>query len=400
METLIVLVIIVLVVIWVSKNYSGQKTKMSEPKITVSISSSPSSSFDNPDTGPVTATHDGGWILNPKGTLPLTIYGIDQQTVEELKGLLDKGYTQGTYAHARTIVPIIARSNLRCKEIDDYVKKFKPQYLGKIEDLKKSSAEWTSASINDREDLLIEFRQQAIESLEIQPYCDIETLFECEPADATIDDVLIDRFGYENLQLYFRYGGNLKKVHVIPANHYDRSGFEKLVELGLVIRGADIPLGAILETLKLKDMNDLVADLQQKHFGRKAKAIEFLINLPDIQQRISKIVAFRELFQLKPLPDDFSGIDLSNVSEAWRHANEIATIITHTYVMSGYAARNMAQEKDDLSYIRGWELSPVNDGATCPCCKRAASKTYSKKQYPKVPLHIGCRCGLVAKLED
>jgi hypothetical protein len=406
MEIFIILAIIILIVVWlfIKKKSSiarmeTTKLDIPEPKITVSIRSTPSDSFDNPNTGSVTMTHDSGWILNPRSTFPLTIYGVDQQIANELKRLLEAGYSLGTYAHARTIIPIIARSNLRCKEIDDYVKKFKPQYFSKIEELKRSSGEWASASVRDQDDLLVSFREQAVDSLDIRPYCDLEILFECEPTDAMVDDALIDRYSYDNLQLYLRYAGNLDKVRIIPAGHYERGGFEKLVEKGLAIKSTDISLHGVLETLKLKEMNDLVIDLNQKPFGRKSKAIEFLMNLPDIQQRLSKIMAFRELFQLKPLPNEFSNIDLRKISDAWRYVNEIANIIAHTYVMGGYATRNMCQEQDNLSYIKGWELSPVNDDATCPYCKRAASKSYSKKQGPKVPLHIGCRCSVLSKFK-
>lgn len=215
------------------------------------------------------------------------------------------GYSQGTYALADTLIPIIARSNLHCKEIDEYIRKFKPQYLNKIEELKRSSTEWTSASERDREDLLANFRQQSIELIDIRPYCDLEVLFECEPEDITLDDSLIDRFGFENLQLYLRYAGKADKVLVIPSDHKERSRFERLVDLELAIRGKDIPLPAILEAIKLKDINIWVADLIQKPFTRKAKAIEFLLNLSDIRERIGKVLAFRELFQLRPLPDEF-----------------------------------------------------------------------------------------------
>lgn len=407
MELLIILALVILIVVWLSfkKQSSIRRIETSnyespEQKFAISIRRTPSSSFDNPNTGPVSMTFDGGWVLNPTSTFPLTIYGVDRQTAYELKSLLEGGYSLSIYTLSQAIVPIIARSNLRCKEIDDYVKTFKPQYLSRIEELKKSSIEWNTASVKDQIDLLVSFRKQAIESLDIRPYCDLETLFECEPTDATIDDLLIERYGYDNIQLYLRYAGNLEKVHVIPFGHNARNGFEKLIEIGLAIRGTDIPLPNILETLKLKEMNDLVDDLIQKPFRRKSEAIEFLMNLPDIQQRLSKIVAFRELFKLKPLPKEFSNIDLSKISKSLRYAKEIATLIAHTYVMGGYATRNMNQDQGNLSYIKGWELFSVNDDATCPYCKRAASKSYHKEQYPKVPLHIGCRCSVLSKLKD
>lgn len=405
MEILVLLAIVVLVIIWAAtrgmsarREAGTVKTRPSEPKITVPIQTTPSSSFDNPDTGPVTATSDGGWVLNPKSTFPLTVYGIDRATAEDLKRLLDQGYSLGTYDHARALVPLIARSNLRCKEVDEYIRRFKPQYLKTLEELKRSSGEWASASEPDREDLLSTFRQQAIDSLEVRPaVCDLETLFESEPLDTTIDDALIDRFGFETLQLYLRYAGNLAKVHVIPADHYDRDGFEKLVKVGLAIRGAEIPLSGILETLKLKDLKELVADLHPPSFRRKAQAIDFLMKLPDVKEGISKVVAFRELFQLKPLPAEFSHIDLDQISASWSCAHEIATLIAHTYVVAGYATCKR-QYQDDLSYITGWELS--SDETSCPYCKCAAAKAYPKTQRPKVPLHIGCRCSVLPKLRE
>lgn len=375
-------------------------TNVLEPKVTVSITSSPSSDFGMPDTGTITSTKDGGWVLNPKSTFPLTIYGIDQSTAEEVKRLLDEGCSLGTYAHAHTLIPIVARSNLRCKEVDQYIKKFKPLYLQSLGELKQSSAEWATASEKDREDLLTSFRQEAIESLDVQPYCDLETLFEGEPTDVTIDDALIDKYGYENLQLYLRYAGKLDKVRVIPANHYERKGFEKLVALGLAVRGSDIPFSAILETLKLKQMKELVADLNPPPFRRKAQAIEFLLSVPNIKERTGKVVAFRELFQLQPLPDDFSDIDLNQISAGWKYVSEIAILLAHTYVTSGYSSQKGEQYQDDISYISGWELSPVGDDATCPYCKRAATKIYPKNEPPRVPLHIGCRCSVLPKLEN
>lgn len=375
------------------------KDEAPEFKVTVSFDTPSSGEFEieDPDTGSIASTKDGGWVLNPSSTFPLTIHGINKTTAEELKRLIDAGYSIGTYSHARTIVPIIARSNLHCKEIDTYINQFKPQYLNKIEEQKQLTTEWESASARDKEDLLTGFRQQAIKSLDVIPYCDLETLFECEPKDFTLDDALIDRFGFEVLHLYLRYAGNLDKVRVLHADHPERAGFEKMVDLSLARRGMDISLNAILETLKLKDMNNLVADLIQKPFGRKSKAIEYLMTLPDLQERVGKIVAFRELFQLKPLPEEFSRINLSKISESWAYANEIATLIAHTYVMGGYASRRIYE---DLSYITGWELSTCDDEATCSYCKRAASMTYSKNQPPKAPLHIGCRCSVLPKIED
>lgn len=401
MEFLVFLAVIGLVIYWASsrRKSSASRKEVITPAITISTSiTSSSSSFENPDTGAVTATSDGRWVLNPRSTFPLTIYGIDQATAEKLKMYLDHGYTQGIYAQSRALLPIIARSNLQCKEIDDYVRKFKPQYLKYIEDLKQSSSEWACASEKDREDLLVTFRNKAIESLDVRPYCDLIALFEDEPKDATIDDAVIDKFGFENFQLYLRYAGNLGKVRLIPADHRERTGFENLVVCGLAIRGADIPLSNILETLTLKEMNELVADLNLPSLKRKATAIDSLTKLPDIKDRVGKKVAFRELFQLKALPQELSHLDIRQISSSWRYAYEVAMLLAHTYVMGGSASGERRQKEEYSSFILGWEILATKDESSCAYCKRAEAKDYPKTLPPKVPLHIGCRCTVLPKL--
>jgi hypothetical protein len=407
MKIIVVLALVCLVAVWLFKRRKSsiirvekKKSNISDPQIALSVDTTPSNNFDKPntfensDTGSVIKTQDGGWILNPKSTFPLTVYGIDLQTVEEIKRLLDSTYSTGNACSIDHLIP----PNFHCKEIDDYVREFKPQYLRKIEELKRSSKKWASASEDNQEDLLFSLREKAIKSLDIQPYCDLEFLLEYDPNDATIDERLVDRFGYNNIQLYLRYAYN--SVSVIPADHYHHSGFEKLVEIGLAKRGYDISLSAILGTLSLREMNELVAVWNQKPFGRKIKAVDFLTNAPDAKQKLSDLLAFKGFFQLKPLPDEFSNFDISKYSEASRYSFEIGRLITNTYIAGCYTICDMHQYRDALSFIKGWELLTRDDDDTCLFCKRAASKSYSKNHYPKVPWHIGCRCTVLTKLKD
>lgn len=400
MGTLVLFAILFLAAYWLIKKSKSRPTapeksfQTATPKfeIAVSIGTSSSTGLSNPDTGPVTGASHSGWTINPKSSRPLTLLGIDEQIAQNIKSLLDQSYSLGTYNQIRALAPLIVRSNLRCKEIDEYTTKFKPQYEKYIEQLKQSTSEWASASEKDREDLLSTFRTQAISQLDIRPYCDLETIFECAPSDATIDDSLIDRFGFDNLQLYLRYADNLEKVRVVPANHYDRTTFEKLVEARLAIRGQNISTAAMLETLKLKDMKEIVADLNSPPFKKKSQAIEYLSSVQDIRERLSKVLAFRELFQLTALPQEFSSIDLSKIAVSWKYAREIATLLVHTYTMGGYSARDKERYQEDFSFITGWELLLANDDNCCPYCKRAASANYPKNRKPLVPLHLGCRC--------
>lgn len=355
------------------------------------ISIAPSNSgFDNPNTGAVIPSNDGGYILNPQSTFPLTIYGIDQHIAKEFKQILDSGYCEGSYKTVQNVMPIVARYNVRCKEVDDYKKTFKPLYLQSIEKQKESSSEWTTASDLDKEDLLAEFKDVAIASLDIQPDCDLGILFEADYIDMTVDDVLIDKYGYDTIRFYL---SRKIRVHIITADHDDRKKFERLVEVGLAIRGENIHVESVLGSLTLKEMSTLVSDLSPPKFSRKAKAIEYLSKLPDLKERLHKTISFRSLFCLQSLSEEFSKIDLEKVSLSWQYAQELANLIIGTYYHAGYSTRDYNGRKEiGDSFITGWEISVVNDDRCCPYCKKASSKKYPKNQHPKVPLHIGCRC--------
>ncbi|MCR4410247.1 MAG: hypothetical protein QHH43_07205 [Candidatus Saccharicenans sp.] len=380
-----------LLILIISKNRSRKIKESSQHKITIQAD------FDNniiskqPDTGDLLLKEDGALIINPKSTFPLTIYGGSKQKVIELKQLLEKAYTSSIYEITQKIAELIARSNLRCKEIDDYIKKYKPLYYKKLEQLKQESVEWGTLSDIDKDDLLVSFRQSAIDSLDVRPPCNLEYLFEYEPEDFTIDDLLIERYGFELIKFYLSHASNLDKVFTIPADHYRRKYFEQMVEKGLAIRGLDIPVNLIVNTLTIKEMNEIVADLQIKPFTRKNKGVEFLLGLPDIIERLRKKVAFRELFKLCALPTEFSKLNLEAISRSWNYINEVSMLLATTYINGGYAHRDFIEKKEYLDLVESWEILTVGDDA-CPYCKRLASKKYAKNDYPRVPLHIGCRC--------
>ncbi|MBI2069118.1 MAG: hypothetical protein HYT79_00815 [Elusimicrobia bacterium] len=391
MALLILLIVVALFVIAVAVAASDNAKRRPKPSLEIRVESG-GSDGGKVNTGPVTQTSDGGWIINPQSTFPLTLQGIERETAGKIKDLLADDGGQNPYRHRLELERIVARSNLRCKEIDEYTNKFRPAYLQKIEELKKASPEWQTASGKDKEDLLFEFRQQAASTLEVVPHSGVEILFESEPEDAALDDQLIDKYGYDNIQVYMRCATKLDKVWVMPAEHRDRKEFEALAASGLALRGEQIPTDSILEVLSLKDLNRLAAPLSQSEFKRKAKAIEVLAKAPDLTKRLGEVIAFRELFKLQPLPPEFASIELTKVAKAWEYAGEIASLIEHTYSMGKYSLAHISGFSDASSFIRGWELSAIGDDRTCSHCKRVAAKKFSKQNYPKTPLHIGCRC--------
>lgn len=364
----------------------------------IKITSSTDTYSEKIDVGRIKKASNGGWVINPKSGFPLTIYGPSKSICEKFKNILENGISESFYTTTQSLIPIATRYNINCKEIDDYIKEFKPQYQRSIKKQISNSSDWAEGSDLDKEDLLSEFKFAAIDALEVRPSCDLERLFDNEDLDETIDDELVEKFGYESVSFYL---SKKLKVYNIPSDHDHRKNFEKLVDVGLAVRGKNVSLRLILESMKLKEMNALVADLNPPKFSRKVKAVEYLETTPDILDRLDKAVSFRTLFQINPLPKEFSHINLESVSRAQRYAREICFLIACTYTMGVYALRDKNQYEEYLQdYKKGWKIWAANDDECCSYCQKASRKKYSKKNYPIVPLHIGCRCSVHSIDED
>ncbi|MFZ0889348.1 MAG: hypothetical protein WA005_12910 [Candidatus Binataceae bacterium] len=371
------------------------------PSVSVSITGSGSHSA--PDTGaPTTVVGSDSWVINPESSFPLTIRPANGEIARQIKALLDQGGDR--LRLNESLRSLMLREGVRCKEIDDYVARFKPAYLATVETLKKATPEWSTASQLDRGDLLEEFRAKAVQMLEVSPaaICDVRTLFECEPDFGEVRNLFV-RNGTEAIDLcnlYGRYSQNIRKVHHLPADDlYRRPDFEKLVEAGLAARGLQIPVSDILNSLTLKELRAVVADTSTPFFKRKAEAVEYAAGLRDITDRLAKVMAFRELFQLRPLPQKLSVVASELFSEpvlqTKRFAHEASCLIAHTYAMGAYDLR----DRSDPALAKmalGWEISA--DDGSCPMCRKAAARLYPKGARPRAPLHIGCRCGVEAKL--
>jgi hypothetical protein len=212
----------------------------------------------------VLAYENLGWTLNPGSTFPLTLIGTDKAIVVDIKRILDQGYSEQV---VQKLTPLMMHHQIKCKEIEDYVNIYKPIYQTKIDHLIKNSHDWKDSDEEEREDILSEFEQSAIKSLDIQPWiCEVDVLF-------AWPDVMIE--------YYYR---------------------------------------------------------------------------------------------------------------------QIASLLSHTYTRAKKATEEKIQltGPDYRDLIKSFEILPAGDDCTCPYCKRLAKKKYSIKEYPNTPLHLGCRCGIIA----
>ena len=99
-----------------------------------------------------------------------------------------------------------------------------------------------------------------------------------------------------------------KKPSFVPEDYNKR--YKQAVYLGLSKSGEDIPLEEKLKTLKLKELGKLADD---QKFTRKAKAIEYLMEIPDIKNRFDSVFPNKSWFQLKEVK-----LDLRYLEDKWK----------------------------------------------------------------------------------
>jgi len=367
--------------------------------IRVEVTSTPPSRTDPlPYVGELESVAPGIWLLNPKATFHLRISAPHEETAKALKLLLDESCVRSWGDVLPKITSLISRTNIRSLEIDGYVGEYKRVYLKRIEELKAETSEWAKASERDKDDLLKEFRKDSIEQLPVRPSANLEVLFEMDQSDLQIDDLLLEKYGYDVLNHYLYYADKLGEVFSVPAEHSSRTTWMQSVKVGLARRGKEIPLEKLLEALTLKQMSELSNGVDHAPFRRKAKAIEFLLGLPDIEARLDRTIALRSLFQLVSLPSELGSVDLGQVKKVIEYEREVAQILQQTYVQTFWNSRSLAQSHSYLTPPHEWEIYTGGQYNPCPFCVGQSKRRHQGTDPPAVPFHIGCRCTVLPRL--
>ena len=251
----------------------------------------------------------------------LTIYNASNEVLQKRKKILAD---ENLWDKEKALMPLFTQYNIKCREIDDYIKKYKPIYLAKIDELKRNSSEYQNASEMDKKDMEAEFYEKAANLLYERPACDIDLIFSAESIDLTLDDELVQYYGYETIAKYVRYTYNIDKVHI----DYERKDFEDLIKYGLAFSGEEIPLDEILKQQPLKTLNSIAN--KEGFFKRRDKAIEFILADDNLKRNIGKYIAMRRIFKLKPLPEKLN-LNLSDLKNTWEFVKEYIKLIVETY---------------------------------------------------------------------
>ncbi|MBI4384337.1 MAG: hypothetical protein HY579_09925 [Nitrospinae bacterium] len=364
----------------------------------------------------------GKWLLYGKSNFPFTVIGAKEETAKALKRAFDllcfpeevaqyekelnpkkareerffetdeeeeKQRRLDYEKYQQTILLIIARHNLRFKEVDDLVNAYKTPLVKILKEKAYASSPWKTASGEEKEALLGDFKDEAIESFEIQCALNLRALFEGDKIDLTVAAPLIKQHGADTLHFYLGQlkAGALDQPRMVPEEDQDVfDNFRNLAANGLAIAGAEIPVKDALETLDPKEMWAMAYDLRPPEFFDKKQAIQFLMGVPDIKERAAKKIDMNRLFQLAKLPEKLSEKEFALFVKAFEYVYEVFSQIFTAIIGADF---NLQTFKSNHAKIENWW---VENRFCCPFCKAAVQGQYSKDLCPRLPVHIGCNC--------
>jgi len=382
----------------ITKDDFIKKLNLNDPNslnlnLNVTVTSGTSAQKNNIDTsisGSIIKKGEDLFVINPNAPYPLTLMVKEGDVAFKIKDYLDSE-SIGEYCTNKAIY-LFARHNVRCLELDNEISRIIGAINSVIEKHKENSVEWKESSEKDKLDMETEFRLNALNALEQKPVNEysLEYLIKAQVRNIEEDDDILSFF--ENREdLYDFFVRRLEKnnrVQQIPANDYQRKNWETLVELGFALRGQDLGIEEIIEMIRMKDINEMFSDRIDKPFARKAKAYEFALSQPDIKDKLSHILSFRELFKIKI----GAKYDVEEIKKCWETVRAQYDLIRDTYVM-GY--RN-AETLKNGNYGDGWIITADD---CCESCRKNHEKKYKTRPRLIPPYHIGCNCRVEVNFE-
>ncbi|MBI4356298.1 MAG: hypothetical protein HY559_00220, partial [Gammaproteobacteria bacterium] len=363
------------------------------------------------------------WLLYGKSNFPLTVTGAREETAKALKRAFDllcfpeevaqyekelnpkKALEEAPFfetdeeeerqrrldyeKYQQTILLIVARHNLRFKEVDSLVNAYKAPLLKILREKARTSSQWKTSSEEEKEALLGNFKDEAIESFGIQCALNLRALLEGDKLDLTVAAPLIKHHGADTLHFYLSQlnAGALDQPRLVPDDDPETfENFRNLAGNGLAIAGVEIPVKDALETLDVQEMWAMAYDLRPPEFLDKTQAIKFLMGVPDIKERAAKKIDMNRLFQLTKLPEKLPEKKFALFVKAFEYVYEVFSQIFTAIIGADF---NLQTFKSNQARIANWW---VENRFCCPFCKTAIKGQYPKDLCPKLPVHIGCNC--------
>ena len=139
-------------------------------------------------------------IINPYSPFQITLYNSDKKTIMQVEKVLKD---ENIWNKTKELLPLFTKYDIRCKEVDEYILKYKPLYQNLLRDKLSNSTEYQQATERDKEIIEDEIKSEIVNQIPERADCDLQTLFDFSEIDITIDNVLIQKYGFDVISKYF-----------------------------------------------------------------------------------------------------------------------------------------------------------------------------------------------------
>jgi len=329
---------------------------------------------------------DNPFLINKNDSFELTLYNAEQLIIQKVIKIIKDN---NSWNKSNNILPLFSLYDIKCKEVDEYILKYKPLYFDTLQKHLNKSKEYQNSTEKDKEIIENEIKEKVINKLPERADCNLEVLFKYSDIDFSIDNSIVEKYGFELVSKYFGLIHYKDKI----ITHLERKDFEDLIKADLVITSEQIEQEEILNCQSLKTLN-LICEKEDGFFKRKNKAIEYFKENEMLLINFGKYIATRNIFKLKALPEEFKDLDIEKIENHWIFLEEYIHLITNTYQNSH---RNHEEISGENSWIESFSVEKFEDFNSNFVCLRAreeCKKKYSKSNPPKLPFHIGCNCEL------
>ena len=273
-------------------------------------SSSPSSS--RAPSQPSSTTRPRGLPLFPG----LSVIGLDERGVEQLKSLISKGDRKALTAFLASHRPGIV-------ELDDYLKQLRATFNAALPDIGiKISTENIRATLETFEPP----KPPAGIHFELLSPSEYEASLIFNPnSQRLVTRDLMAQFGGQKFSQYFDYycRHNKSITFSVPPLDPDRPIMDVLAESGVANKGRHIPLATRLTVLKMNQLRQMCKDLNHdKKYSRKQDATEGLAQIPGAAVLLSMSYVVDDLFALNPIEDE-----TYDIKREWNYLSAYATLL-------------------------------------------------------------------------
>ena len=199
---------------------------------------------------------------------------------------------------------------------------------------------------------------------------------------------LSKKYTPELMDVYFQEIRYSDYVRNLDADHRLRPYYEKLLQIGLAVRGTDIPFHLVAASLGRDRLYAICKQLNMKGKRKTAETAALLCSRPEVRNIIESSVNVEHCFMARQTPVTAVAVTL------YEYASALAELFFSVYASYFYRAQaiNRAEDAYRLKAIEGLRYHALD--CKFSECRARDGKIYTPEVAKTLIFKPGCRCDL------